>query len=196
MKKRAIQEKLIWTDGSIFEKTEIRNTEEKRKLENLNQKFELEDEFFEDYTLPYETEIHYSKANNYAELGISILIVGVGIYFFNQGENKHYVFGVIMSGIGLYGTIKESRKAFNTKPQIIINSRGIQTRNVEFKNWLNIAAEEVVQEGFGDSTKFYLTYFYDDDGFEKIEIDSLNITHRELQNIIRTYWIRYKKNYS
>ena len=195
LKKRAIQEKLIWNDGNIFEKTEIRNTEDKSELKKLEKKFEQEDEYREDYSLPPEMEIHYSKVYNYVELGVSILMIGAGIYFFTQGETKQYILGAIMTGIGLYSTIKEFRKALDTKPKIIIDSKGIQTKNVEFKNWSNVESEEVVQEGFGKSAKSYLTYFYDEDKFEKIEIDSLNVTHRELENLIRTYRIRNNKNY-
>jgi hypothetical protein len=195
LKKRAIQEKLIWNDGNIFEKTEIRNTEDKSELKKLEKKFEQEDEYRKDYSLPPKMEIHYSKVSNYVELGVSILIIGAGIYFFTQGETKQYILGAIMTGIGLYSTIKEFRKALDSKPKIIIDSKGIQTKNVEFKNWSNIESEEVVQEGYGKSAKSYLTYFYDEDEFEKIEIDSLNVTHRELENIIRTYRIRNNKNY-
>ncbi|GGD27047.1 hypothetical protein [Flavobacterium orientale] len=195
LKKRAIQEKLIWNDGNIFEKTEIRNTENKRKLKELEKKFDQEDEYREDYSLPPKMEIHYSKAYIYFELVISVLIIGFGIYLFTKGENKQYILGAIMAVIGIYSTIKQSRKAINKKPQIIIDSTGIQTKNVEFRDWSNIEVEEVVQEGYGKSAKSYLTYFYDEEEFEKIEIDSLNITHRELENIVRTYRIRYNKNY-
>lgn len=195
LKKRAIQEKLIWNDGNIFEKTEIRNSEDKSRLKKLEKKFEQEDEYREDHSLPLKMEIHYSKAYNYVELGVSILIIGVGIYFFTKADIKQYILGAIISGIGLYSTIKEFRKALDTKPKIIIDSRGIQTKNVEFKNWSSIKSEEVIQEGYGKSAKSYLIYFYDEEEFEKIEIDSLNVTHRELENIIRTYRIRNNKTY-
>lgn len=195
LKKRAIQEKLIWNDGNIFEKTEIRNSEDKSRLKKLEKKFEQEDEYREDHSLPLKMEIHYSKAYNYVELGVSILIIGVGIYFFTKADIKQYILGAIISGIGLYSTIKEFRKALDTKPKIIIDSRGIQTKNVEFKNWSSIKSEEVIQEGYGKSAKSYLIYFYDEQEFEKIEIDSLNVTHRELENIIRTYRIRNNKTY-
>lgn len=193
LKKRAIQEKLIWNDGNIFEKTEIRSYEDKIKLKKLEKKFDKKDEYKEDYSLPPKIEIFYSKIYNYVELGVSILIIGVGIYFFLQGETKKYILGVIMSAIGLYSTVKESRKALNNNPQIIIDSKGIKTKNVDFKNWSNISNEEVIQEGYGKSSKSYLTYYYDDDEFEKIEIDSLNISHRALENILRTYRIRNGK---
>jgi len=38
LKARAIQERLIWKDGSIFEKTEIRSKIEKEKLRKLQNK--------------------------------------------------------------------------------------------------------------------------------------------------------------
>lgn len=195
LKKRAIQEKLIWNDRNIFEKTEIRNSEDKSRLKKLEKKFEHEDEYREDHSLPLKMEIHYSKAYNYVELGVGILIIGVGIYFFTKAETKQYILGAIISGIGLYSTIKEFRKTLDTKPKIIIDSRGIQTKNVEFKNWSSIKSEEVIQEGYGKSAKSYLIYFYDEEEFEKIEIDSLNVPHRELENIIRTYRIRNNKTY-
>jgi hypothetical protein len=43
LKKRAIQEKLIWNDGNIFEQTEIRTLEDKKELKKLEKKFEKED---------------------------------------------------------------------------------------------------------------------------------------------------------
>jgi hypothetical protein len=194
LKKRAIQEKLIWNDGNIFAKTEIRTFEEKKELKKLEKKFEQEDEFKEDYSLPPKIEIFYSKVDHFLGLGVSILIIGLGIYFFIKGETKNYILGTIMMAIGLYSSVKASRKALNNKPQIIIDNEGITTTNVDFKNWSTIESEEVVLEGYGKSAKSYLTFFYGKDEFEKIEIDSLNVTYRELENIIRTYRIRNNKN--
>lgn len=194
LKKRAIQEKLIWHAGSIFEKTEIRNTEDKRKLKMLEKKFEQEDEYKEDFSLPPKMEIYYAKAKSYFELGVSIVIMGLGIFLLAKEENKQYVLGTIMMAIGLYSTVKGSRKAFNNEPQIIIDSKGIKTRNVAFKNWSTIKGEEVVQESHGKSAKFYLTYSYEGNEFEKLEIDSLNVKPRALENILRTYRIRNTKN--
>ena len=195
LKKRAIQEKLIWNDGNIFEKTEIRTLEDKKELKKLEKKFDKEDVYREDYSLPPKTIIKYSKSLGLFELIISILIIGVGIYFITKGTNKSYVLGGIMGLIGIYSSIKELRKFLNNKPQIIIDKKGIETITAEFKNWSNIESEEVIQEGYGKSAKSYLTYWYDEEIFEKIEIDQLDVTHQQLENIIRTYRIRNNKNY-
>jgi hypothetical protein len=193
LKKRAIQEKLIWNDGNIFEKTEIRTLEDKEELKKLEKKFDKEDVYREDYSLPPKTIIKYSKSLGFFEL--IILIIGAGIYFVSKGTNKSYMLGGIMGLIGIYSSIKELRKFLNNKPQIIIDNKGIETIAAEFKNWSNIESEEVIQEGYGKSAKSYLTYWYDDEMFEKIEIDQLDITHQQLENIIRTYRIRNNKNY-
>jgi hypothetical protein len=189
LKKRAIQEKLIWEDGNIFEKTEIRNSEDKIKLKKLEKKFEREDEYHEDYSLPPKMEIFYSKVYTYMELVVSISIIGLGIYFLLKGQTESRILGIIMSAIGVYSAIKESQKAWNNKPQIIIDNKGIETKNVDFKSWSSIENEEIVREGYGKSAKSYLTYFYDDE-YEKIEITPLNVTDRGMKNILRTYRIR------
>jgi hypothetical protein len=195
LKKRAIEEKLIWNDGNIFEKTEIRTSEDKVELKKHEKKFEKEDVYREDYSLPPKTTIHYSKSLGTFALIISILIIGVGIYLITEGTSKNYILGGIMCLIGIYGSIKELRKFLNKKPQIIIDNKGIETLTTEFKNWVNIEGEEVIMEGYGKSAKSYLTYWYDEEIFEKVEIDQLNITHKELENIIRTYRRRNNKNY-
>jgi hypothetical protein len=195
LKKRAIQEKLIWDDGNVFERTEIKSNNDKKELKKLNKKFEKEDTYREDYSLPPKKEIYFSKATIFVELGVAIFIVIVGIYYLLKGEIKFIILGSILFSIGLYTIIKESKKAFNFKPQIIIDNKGITTVNVSFKDWETIEGEEIIQEGYGKSSKSYLTYFYDEDGFEKIEIELLNVTHSEMENIIRTYRIRNTKNF-
>lgn len=55
LKKRAIQEKLIWSNNSFFEKTEIRTVTDKDKLNTLSNKFNQEDVFLDDLTIANET---------------------------------------------------------------------------------------------------------------------------------------------
>lgn len=38
LKRRAIEEKLIWEDGNYFEKTEIRTTKEQAQIDEINEK--------------------------------------------------------------------------------------------------------------------------------------------------------------
>jgi hypothetical protein len=61
LKKRAVLEKLIWPDNSIFEKTEIRTSSQKFKWDLLKNKFSIDDVFIEDLSIPNETLVFYSK---------------------------------------------------------------------------------------------------------------------------------------
>ena len=194
LNKRAIQEKLIWNDGNIFEKTEIRTREDQQQLKKIERKFARDDVYREDYSLPPKTEIYYSKGTSYFELAASLLAMGVGLYMYTHANTQSYVLGTIMICIGVYGIIKESRRAFNPTPQMVIDNKGLTTKKVGYREWAAIEGEEVVQEGYGQSAKSYLTYFYDGNQFEKVTIDALNVSHKELENIIRTYRMRHGKN--
>jgi uncharacterized membrane protein YciS (DUF1049 family) len=193
LKKRAIRERLIWRDGSIFEKTEIRSRSDKDKLKILGKKFEKDDVYREDYSIPPKTLIYYSKKKSYIELVISIGLVILSIYMINQGEKKGLFLGVIMIAICLFSLIKELKKILNNEPQIEIDKYGIKTKNIVFKEWNSIRDEEVTVEGYGKSMKSYLKFYYDNNKLEKIKIDDFNIKNKELTSILRTYRLRFNK---
>ena len=81
LKKRAIEEKLLWENGNWFEKTEIRSKQDKIDLERTFRKFEKEDQFREDYLLPKKTKIYYSRFSNPIEIVSTILIFLLAFYF-------------------------------------------------------------------------------------------------------------------
>ena len=195
LKKRAIQEKLIWKDGKIFEKTEIRTLADKEELKKIEKKFEKADFYKEDNSLPPQQKIYYSKSLGLFEFIISILLLGAGIYFVTIGTTKNYILGGVLILIGIYGSTQQLRRLLNKKPQLIIGNKGIETISVEFKKWSAIKGEEVIQEGSGKSSKSYLVFWYDNDQYEKLEIEPLNTTRKKLENSVRTYRIRNTKNY-
>lgn len=191
LKKRAIEDKLIWADNSWFEKTEIRTSSQRFKLKELQKKFQKEDIHKEDYSIPSETKIHYSKTTNFIEMGIMLFCFGLGIYLLITSDS--YIKGTIFSLVGGYFAIKEYRQATNTKTQVIINNNGIETINVEFLKWGEIRNTKVIHETSGKRSRAYLTYEFNG-GYEKIKIDDFDITPKEMENAIKTYRIRNKKN--
>lgn len=193
LKKRAIQEKLIWHDGNVFERTEIRNLDEVAQLKKLDKKFEKEDVYKEDFSIPPKSIIKFSKSLLIFELLIATVIIGIGLYLISKGSNKSYFLGGIMSCIGIYSFTKGLPNLLNQKPQISIDNKGIETVKTGFKSWSTIRNEEVIREGSGKSTHYFLQYKYDKGRSEKVEIDALNITHQQLENLLRTYRIRYRK---
>lgn len=190
LKKRAIQEKLIWADNSIFEKTEIRNATDKEKLNSLTNKFKQEDHFQDDLTVDNETVIYYSKGKNLVEMVIMLGCLGVGIYLLLKTDS--YFIGAILSIVGAYFGYKEYKEATNTEPQIIINDKGIKTISTDFYNWNDIENEEVISEGSGKHTHYYLTYEFPD-GTEHLQIDDYDTDLRNLNKLLILYRGRSKK---
>lgn len=190
LKKRAIQEKLIWADNSIFEKIEIRNATDKEKLNSLSKKFKRDDLFQDDLTVANETVIYYSKGKNFIEMAIMLACLGIGIYLLLKTEK--YFIGSILSIVGVYFSYKEYKEATNTEPQIIINDKGIKTISTDFYSWNDIENEEVISEGSGKHTHYYLTYDYPD-GAEHLKIDDYDTDLRSLNKLLILYRGRSKK---
>ena len=193
LKKRAISEKLIWNDGKIFEKTEIRSSKQKRKLKTLEKKFEKKDGFKEDFSVPKSKNIYYSKTSNLIQMFIMLACSILGVYLILDSES--YLIGSLFIIIGTYYAFKHFKKSTITEPQIIINDKGIETINVNFKNWNEVKNEEIIFINNGKNSNAYLNFEFKG-GFESLEIDDFDITPKEMENLLRTYRIRNNKNYS
>jgi hypothetical protein len=193
LKERAIEEKLIWGDHSKFEKTEIRSKYEKEKIEKLNLKFEKEDRYKEDYSLPSKTTVYFSKPTNIFEFIFSLFLTATGVYFVFFSKEKNQIWAIIACIVGAYYIYKSLKKVLDKKPHIIIDKHGITSRSYGFISWADISDEEIIKEREGKNTYTYLTYYGPEDIYERIKINDLNISQKKLQNALRTYRIRYTK---
>ncbi len=193
LKKRAIRENLIWPDGSFFEKTEIRNTEEKEKWHSLLEKFNRPDLFTDDPNIPQTTTIYYSKGKNYVEMAIMLAIAAIGIYLLIKTDR--YIIGSAIALFGMWLAFREFRQANNIKPQIVLNENGMETITTAFHSWNEISSEEVISERSGKSTRFYLTYQYPG-GREKLEIGDYTTTQKQLELLMKIYRGRYDQQIS
>jgi hypothetical protein len=183
LKKRAIQEKLIWQDGSIFGKTEIWTAEDKEKWALVSLKFDKADIFQEDLTVEEETIIYVAKKNLMISAGLLFLCAGVGIYL---AATKSPIWGLIMTGVCVYLAYLDFKKANNEEPQIVLNNKGIKTTSTEFQNWANITGEEVISEGSGKHIHHYLIYNHPD-GEEKLDIKDLDTDIKALNKLLILY---------
>jgi hypothetical protein len=190
LKKRAIQEKLIREDNSFFSKTEIRSESDKEKWYFLQSKFKQEDLFQDDLTIPDETIIYYSKGKNLFEMLLMLACLGAGIYLILIKES--YVFGSILSVVGAFLSYREFKEATNRQPQIILNDKGIQTVSTEFYEWSEISDEDVISEGSGKHTYYYLTYQHPT-GAERLQIDDYNTDQKKLTKLLILYRGRNSK---
>lgn len=191
LKRRAIDGNLIWPDSSKFEKTEIRTANQKRELDILNLKFQIEDEIDtidDDDSIPLETQIYYSI------FSLTILWVGAGVmllfglFLVYEGSNSGYLL-ILISFFGFYNSIQ---KSIIKDPYVVINSRGIKTLNSQFILWENIENAQTEVQGFGSSANWYLHIELRNrnakgDWSKKIKINDLNVKPRQIQNLIRIY---------
>lgn len=202
LKKRAIQEKLIWPDNSIFEKTEIRSAAEKAKWQLLRQRFHQrasndrsmqQEAFIDDLTIPAETIIYYSKLGNYLEMSIMLLAAGAGIYLIVITDRLWLGSG--LTAACAWFAWKEYHQATNKLPQIIISNKGIQTASTSFYPWKSIGNEEAITRTSGNNYNHYLSYDHPG-GRELFNIDDLDITTTELNQLLILYRNRSKQRRS
>ncbi len=193
LKRKAIEAKLIWKDGSFWEKTEIRTKADKEKLKLIEDKFNRPDVYVDDYLIPSETLIYYSKGKTYFETGLGLCFLFGGIYLFVFYSR---IVGALSILFGGYTAYKGYQKTADTEPQIIIGDKGIQTINAPFCAWAGIEYEEVVGEREDKATVYYFTYNYSGGHGEKLKITDYNITKSQLENLLHVYRTRSEKRKS
>ena len=194
LKKRAIHEKLIWDDGHVFEKTEIRSKQDQRKLDELQIKFREDDLFEEDPSVPLVTKIYYSKRHSIFILLFGIVTLIASITLILNESLRSYILGSILLAAGGYFVFSAAKKMMNRTVQITLDSTGIKLRSEPKRSWFEIFEEAVTYEGIGKSSTAHLTFYDADDRFFKIALEDLRIKAAQLEIILRTYRIRHTKN--
>jgi len=183
LQKRAIKEGIIAKDGSFWDNTVIKTADDRQKLDSLQSKFDVPDIFMDDYQVPPETQIFYSKSKNLFGLIVGFLLLTGGTLIMIL--LKEFV-GIFLLGAGLYLVYMEYRRVTNTDPQIILNAEGISTSSTPFHGWTDVWDEDVIVVSHGKSSTHNLVYSYQD-GNENMDIGPLGVTHHELENLLRVY---------
>lgn len=192
LKRKAIEEKLIWNDGSWFEKTEFKSYEQKQKLNHLEKKFLEKDVYVDDITIPKETQIFYSKGMILFGLVFGLFFIGVTVYFYFRNDNKDLFF-LLPGGLGIYFIYTSIVKIIKKEPQISINSEGIKLYKKDLMSWDNITNDFVIKRKSGKQIKCYLAFDFKIDRLE-VELNELGIDNDKLENLLRVYRVRYEKN--
>ena len=86
LKSRAISNNLIWPDNSFFSKAEIRTSFQKSKWLSLQERFRSVDVFQEDFTIPSETVVYYSKKKAITVILTSIVAIVVTFLFMQKSQ--------------------------------------------------------------------------------------------------------------
>jgi len=183
LRKRSIDAKL--DDGLITDKT---NPE---VAQILKEKLKQPDVYTDDVSIPDETVFRFSKFNAIGILVISGLVLAGGVYYILK---PNYYYGTLGLLLPLWFIYKYYKELKNNSPQIIINSKGIQTATTPFYPWEVIHNESVSierKQGTTNSTSNdYLVYDYPG-GHEKIDLGDLNTYEPEMAKLLRIYRGRY-----
>jgi hypothetical protein len=198
LKKRAIEEKLIWPDGSRFEKTEIRNTEQRKKLEVLKDKFKIADEpefIYDDDSIPNQTGIYYSKTSLaiYWFFGIGLLIYS--FYLFTNKDSSSYIL-ILVSIFLLYTAYK---KSFLKNAPITLSSKGIKIQPNPLIKWEDIESVENKIHHSGSYLSWKLTLIFHKKDLNgnlgtSVGLNDFNISSEKLELLIKVYQQRNKNN--
>jgi len=186
LKKKAIRAGLIWPDNSFFERSEIRTSSEKEKWLSLQKKFNQPDVFLDDYSIPVQTEIHYSKKKGIIDLVWIIPIFGFGVYYLISNGITSLI-GYLILAMPLLYLYLDYKIISNRKSQIILNNEGMGTVNVPLYKWTEIHDEKTLTEFAGGKySRSYLVYIYPN-GNEKLQIDNFDIQPKELEHLMDIY---------
>ncbi|MES2268445.1 MAG: hypothetical protein V4520_16900 [Bacteroidota bacterium] len=133
--------------------------------------------------IPQEVRIYYSK-----DFAI-ITIVGLSL-FFGIGLSwivaSHLFLGGIVCLTALSLIVFKSRGLFNNKPQIIVNTLGLQTANTAFYKWEEILNERVSGEYTGKGARPTLEYTHPG-GNVQVKVEPLNIRPQDLDILLKYY---------
>jgi hypothetical protein len=196
LKKKAIDQQLIWPDDHFLTGIEISTQKQREQLKEINVKFSKKDHYSDDLNVPFETIIYYSKSTNYLEMiGYIVVFGGFGFYLFYQMEkgDSFRFFAIPIVLYGIYKAYKEYKQATNKTPQITINESGIKTFNTEFSPWSKIRDEQLV--GVKDGKEYFSQLRYIGiNGLVELIIDDYDILPDQLEHLLRIYRIRSKTN--
>ncbi|TFF38023.1 hypothetical protein [Mucilaginibacter psychrotolerans] len=198
LKSRAIKEKLIWPDGSIFNKTEIWSASRKLQWASLQHKFDKEDVlenqnvFDIDLLVPPQIEIYYAKTKAFGNIVVGAGLVAAGIFLYGTDDLTWLAWSFIVVGLGL--AVMAIRHLSNRTPQLTLSNDGVKLANNQFYYWVDIAGEntKLAPRGLGDTAYFY---FSSPDGYKEIDISELDIKPGKLMGFLHTYRARCNKRY-
>lgn len=193
LKSRAISCQLIWPDGHIFEKTEIRTKKEKEIIKDLDKRF-LENPpkrkvLNDDPTVPSTTVVFYSKKYLLVEMiifGVASLLLGIYVFV----TSDHWIIGTFFGIMGAYIIIKDIVKLTNDRAQLTLDQNGIKVKDKHYP-WLeisNVTITAASNKWFTYSNK-WLT-LETDRGMINETVDDFDISITDLEHRINVYLLR------
>lgn len=191
LKRRAINEKLIWPDGNRFERTEIRSLEQKNRLNLIDKKFSRKDKpevVLDDGTTKTETKIYYSRVSIIINWLSVVMAVVFGVILIIKGSLSGY-FVILLSLLVFYYAYQ---KTIIKDAIIVLNPNGIKTLNTSFTPWENIEMIETQRRGMGKNSKWYLVIQFKNNDInglsgDELEVNDLSESPESISKLIKLY---------
>lgn len=177
-----------------LEKLEYQTAKQKQRWAELQQKFHRLDIFIEDFTIPDETKLPFSKTKAIINFVLGALIVCFGPYlYFDEEPGKHYkvaaVFFVLFGGCWAYTNLK---KYNSTQTPITLSNTGIEKSDGKYYTWQEIRGENTRTKYHHDGNGSKYLVFNSPDGLQEINIDDLSIRQEKLDHLLRIYRGRFE----
>ena len=183
----AVAEKLIWPEGSWFQRTEIRTAGQRATLEALGVRLGTPD-VWNDYTeVPDVTEIRWSR-NELIVISVTMIVIAlVGVYLIIKDPSNITGWGMI--GIAVFVGGMDVRKLSDRRTRIRLDDQGITLLDQPCIPWETITEDRVTVKGSGRSSHTALEFRHPN-GAEEIRIDQMDLSKDELRHRLRVYRFR------
>ena len=182
---------------------EIWNDQQREEWRQLEQRFNLQDEFIDNPEIPAETRICYSIWKRLLSQISYLAIIGFALLLLilpakNPASFKTiwtYLVSVIFAAIGFYLTWRNIRQMINRKPQIIISNDGLTTAIAPFYPWSAITNLYIMPRGTARNRSYYLEYFAGQ-VHVSLELEALDKSRKNIDRLLRLYRGRFKASTS
>lgn len=192
LKRKAIEQQLIWNDDSWFNKTEIWSSEQIDKWQEIEYKFLSEDEFetiHDNGDTNNSTVVKNSVALKWV-YSIMTLACSILAYIFIC-DNEIFL-SIVLIGVAIFGGAFLLPKILDDTPQIILTNEGIKFKDAEMVSWNEVENASVILQGRGRSSQWFLNVEYlskDSNGkFGKyIDLSNFQPSPGKIEELIKIY---------
>ncbi len=183
----AVAEKLIWPEGSWFQRTEIRTAGQRATLVALGVRLGTPDVWNDDTEVPDVTEIRWSR-NELIVISVTMIVIAlVGVYLIIKNPSNITGWGMI--GIAVFVGGMDVRKLSDRRTRIRLDDQGITPLDQPCIPWETITEDRVTVKGSGRSSQTALEFRHPN-GAEEIRIDQMDLSKEELRHRLRVYRFR------
>ena len=183
LRKRALYENLIFPENSFLDRNSFMSNSDKSKWLEIQKKFQLEDLFEDDISVPKQIDVHKSKSKNLFNIFLYFTICILGILMFFYLKSPIAIFCLAIFSFLLYCEIK-IYKNINI-PIFTINQIGIKTID-KIYNWNLILDEKIITSYSGRSRSYSIKFKYINEDVN-LGIDAIDIKRKQLYDYLRIF---------